>query len=733
MPAKNFILFTVDDLRSLSNWGHFSPLVSAPNIQRLMDEGTTFTRAVTQVPLCNPSRSSVMTGQQPADTGILDNRTPWFERIDPAQTLPATLKAAGAYVAMFGKHFPTEFPMPEGVREQLFDEYRAGSGDGDRALVARDEVRQTSPFDAGRYLGPESALRDRIVTDAATKFLRNRAPDLDEPFFLGVGIYKPHLKWWIPSEYYDRYDPAAIRAALRQSLADGTIIPGEGEYFDVPGMSRPSPEHALIEGDIDKWADYIHAYLAAVSYSDAKIGEVLDTLAANPRLAAETSILLWSDHGYSLGDKDRWGKFTHWREATETPLIIVDPDRAGGRIANQVVSLVDIFPTVLDMMGLDTPAALDLAGESLTPILRNPTREWTDPETGRGVALTTIYGSFSIRADAPALGDMRYARYPDGGEELYRLASDPNEHRNLLAPGVTLTRAEAAAAAAMRAMMDDALDRADVLVSDGARPTIGTAAAEFLVAGPEGAHDLRGGAGNDTYILYGPATVTERTGQGFDCIVLLDAEAARGFRIPTAVEMVMTPTDMIGNSFRNRIESQLGGRLEGRGGDDALVTRGGPAELIGGNGDDTLTGGNYADALYGGDGADTLRGGGGADRLRGGDGVDSLAGGSGADIFEFAQTSHSSRRYTDTILDFEGAGAAGGDLIDLRRIDADLATKGDQAFRFGGSGIGCLWVVENGDRATILGNVDLDPEPEVRIRVEFAGPVGHLSAQDFLL
>ena len=430
MAAKNFLMFSIDDMRTVSNWGHFAPLIRTPNMDHLAEMGTTFERAVTQVPLCNPARTSVLSGLQPSKTGVLDNQTPWYERVDPADTLPGVLKSAGAYVAMFGKHFHTEAPIDPAQRARMFDEFiPVNNTGGTSAQVIQDGLRHDQPFATGRYR-KASDLEDEHTVDAAVEFLRERAGDLDEPFFLGVGITKPHLNWWVPSAYFDLYDPAAIRAALRKSLQDGSIIPGNGEYFDVPPMSVPSPDHPQIAANFDLWADYIHGYLASVSYADAKVGEVLDALEADPALAADTAILLWSDHGYHLGDKDLWGKFTHWKEATQVPFIYVDPDEAGGQTAQQIVSLTDIFPTVLASMGIAVPARLGLTGDSLLPIVRDVDIGWYNPGTGRGIAMTTIDGSVSIRAHVPGKGDYRYTRYPDGTEELYDISRDPNEHVN---------------------------------------------------------------------------------------------------------------------------------------------------------------------------------------------------------------------------------------------------------------------------------------------------------------
>ena len=261
---------------------------------------------------------------------MLDNDLSWFERVDPAKTLPAVLKDLGVYVAMYGKHFHTD-AISSQDRAIMFDEFLPGFNQGSRAHVIEDEVQHDLPYKSGRYGGSPNDLQDEMTADVAIDFLQNTAGGLSQSFFLGVGIFKPHLNSWVPPEFFDRYDPLEIRAALEQSLEDGTIIPGNGEYFDVSPMNRPSGQHSKMAADVDLWVDYIHAYLAAISYADAKIGEVLDALEADPELAADTAILFWSDNGQHLGDKDSWEKFTHWREAAQVPLIVVDPDKPGGQ------------------------------------------------------------------------------------------------------------------------------------------------------------------------------------------------------------------------------------------------------------------------------------------------------------------------------------------------------------------------------------------------------------------
>ena len=718
--ARNFVMISVDDMRMLSDWGHFAPLVSTPNMDRLMDMGTTFDRAVAQVPVCNPSRTSVMSGLQPSRTGVLDNEVPWDERVAPADTLFGVLKAAGVYTASFGKIFHDETGIDAAQQSLMFDEFVMGFPySGAAGQVANDNLRHDNPFNSGKYQG---ALRDDDTVAQATDFLANRAGDLADPFFLAVGITKPHLNWWVPARYYDLYDSGEIRDALRESLRDGTMIPGNGEYFDVPPMTVPSPDHPAIAADLDLWADYIHAYLASVSYADAKVGEILDAVAADPALAGDTSILLWSDHGYHLGDKDQWGKFTHWREATQVPLILADPGAEGGQTAHQIVSLVDIFPTVLDSMNVDAPARLGLGGDSLLPIVENAEISWYAPANGRGVALTTIDGSVSIRVQLPGGDDYRYTRYPDGTQELYNITRDPNEHVNRVdfTTGEGLTPADTALRSTLGTLMNGQLAQNGYLLSNGVDATRGGAGDELLVTtNRAGANVLSGGGGDDTYLLYRNATITEAAGGGADLIVLRNDALEANFSLPANVEAIQINGPRFnGNDSGNRIiGSAAANRLDGLGGNDKLLGLG--------NGD----------TLNGGAGNDTLRGSHGNDRLVGGAGADVLEGGTGTDIFAFVSASDSTPSATDRILDF-GAPlkTSGGDRIDLSAIDANTGVSGNQAFVFGGTTAGHLRLVNNGTSTELLGNTDRDVTAEIRILLQDGATLANAyGAPDFVL
>lgn len=756
MPTRNVVVFTIDDMRSVEDWGNFAPLVVTPNLDRLMDRGTTFDRAVAQVPLCNPSRSSVLTGKQPSATGILDNDVPWYTRNDAADTLPAVLRQAGAYVAMYGKNFHDD-PIPAAQHRILFDDFLYPATDGNVSQVVNDGVRHTMPFQSGRYSGPDN-LRDAQTTAAAVNFLTHTAGDLDQPFYLGVGISRPHLNWIVPGQYWDLYSSAEIKAALQESLRDGTIIPAADEYFDVPPMNRPSSVHAQIAANIDLWVDYIHGYLASVSYADAKIGQVLDALAADPDMAADTSIVLWSDNGFHLGDQEKWQKNTPWRGDTEVPLVIVDPTAPAGQHARQVVSLVDIYPTVLDLMGIDTPGRLRLDGTSLVPLVKDADADWYDPAHGKGVGLSLVNGIVSLRAMVPGMGDLRYTVYPDGHEELYDVSNDPNEHVNRLHQdtGEGLTARDDRLHRTMSGLLDERMEAAGIHLSDHGARLNGNARAEMFISSTKAEGDVFAGRnGNDTYVLYADARVIEGEGGGNDSLYILNRQLERTYKLPANVEVVKVMANFTGNAADNWIAAtDSHGTLRGMGGDDTLNAAGGAGGFVldGGRGDDVLNGRNGDDVLRGGvgndilggsTGRDTLSGGAGHDVLRAGEGNDVLWGGAGADrlvgnegrdTFVFRATTDSSPAASDRIQGFDAPGATRGDVIDLSAIDANAGLAGNQSFEFGGTAAGHLRVVEEGRLTVVLANTDGNPDAEIRIVIEDHGiRASAYTADDFIL
>ena len=398
----------------------------------------------------------------------------------------------------------------------------------------------------------------------------------------------------------------------------------------MPPRTNASGTHAAMAADHDLWADYIHGYLASISYADAKVGQVLDALEADPALAADTAIVLWSDNGLHLGDHDRWEKFTPWREANEVPMIIVDPDQPGGQVADQVVSLVDIFPTVLDLMGIDIPARLDLSGESLVPIVSDVDIDWYNPDSGRGVALSTVLGIISIRALVPGYGDVRYSLYPGGQEELYTLGERPERARQPAElqdrEGADRPRRRAArggpgpAGGPPRRRAHPDQRRQDGRGRDRRRRA------------RHRRHRQRqqrpaGGGGGDTYLVYKASTITEAAGGGFDSIVMQNATLEKTFVLPANVEMIEVAHVFTGNAANNWIiGTGFAGTLKGMGGNDVIRAGNGGYAVDGGDGNDDLTGEKGKDTMLGGNGNDTIAAGVGDDSLVGGSGSDVLAG-----------------------------------------------------------------------------------------------------------
>jgi arylsulfatase A-like enzyme len=246
---------------------------------------------------------------------------------------------------------------------------------------------------------------------------RQLAAESGAPRFIAAGIDRPHLPWYVPQKYLDlhpldRIELPAVRADDLDDVAE-IARPGEADAVAVH-------EWITAEG---RWPEGVQAYLASVSFADAMVGRLLDALDASGR-AGNTIIVLWGDHGYHLGEKGRWHKSTLWEESTHVPLIIVAPGvTMPGSRTSRPVSLMDLYPTLAELAGLDTPEHVE--GRSLVPLLRDPSRVWDFP------AVTT----YGYRNHAARNERYRYIRYSDGSEELYDHETDPNEWTNLAGGG----------------------------------------------------------------------------------------------------------------------------------------------------------------------------------------------------------------------------------------------------------------------------------------------------------
>ncbi len=400
------LFIAVDDL---NDWvGHLggNPDVKTPHLDRLAARGVSFTNAHCAAPACNPSRAALLSGRRPSTTGIYHNADNWIDTLAATTTLPEHFRAQGYRVVGGGKIF-----HGGAKAERFFEEY-----------YRRDELPAPktphnglgrSHFDWKALDVAEADMPDyRLITWAIDQ-LNRPSP---KPLFLAVGIVKPHLPWYAPKKYFDLYpkEKLTLPSVPDDDLAD---IPPIGLR-----MANPEGDHRAVVAS-GQWRDAVQAYLATISFVDDQVGRLLDALDRSPR-AGNTVVVLWGDHGWHLGEKHHWRKFTLWEEATRAPLVWVAPGvaRPGGR-CGRPVDFMGIYPTLADLCGLPIPGHVE--GRSLRPLLEDPAAAWD------GMALTTHgRGEHAVRSET-----WRYIRYHDGAEELYDHAADPMEWRNLAGAG----------------------------------------------------------------------------------------------------------------------------------------------------------------------------------------------------------------------------------------------------------------------------------------------------------
>ncbi len=405
----NVLFIAIDDL---NDWigclgGH--PDVKTPNLDRLAQRGTLFTNAHCSAPLCNASRASLMTGLLPSTTGVYSNRQP-FRRVRPdAVTLPMHFMEHGYRAVGGGKIYHGGFPDPPSWQEYFPSQKQNKPPDPAPENPPLNGIPNTGHFDWGPIDVANGDMGDWQVADWAIGELGKKH---DKPFFHAVGIFRPHLPWYVPRKYFEMYPPEEV------------TLPNinENDLDDIPPMgvqiAKPDRDHKKVM-ESNNWRKAVSAYLACVSFADACVGRVIDALDRSP-YADNTIIVLWSDHGWHLGEKLHWRKFALWEEATHNVMMVVAPGvtRPGVRCARPV-TLLDIYPTLVELCGLRPKEGLE--GQSLVPLLKNPTASWERP------ALTTYKrGNHSVRTER-----WRYIRYNDGTEELYDHDNDELEWNNL--------------------------------------------------------------------------------------------------------------------------------------------------------------------------------------------------------------------------------------------------------------------------------------------------------------
>ena len=422
----NVLFIAVDDL---NDWvgclgGH--PQAKTPNIDTLAKKGVLFEQAHCAAPLCSPSRTSTMTGLRPSTTGIYGNLN-WFRDMPEYKnwvTLPQYFRRYG-YVAWGGGKlyhqahgkfsdatawdyvYSTQTGAVPPPKE---DRYKHGLRPKFESNPILARLIDWGPTDA-----PMEANPDWKTADGAAQFLQR---DHDKPFFLGCGIYLPHLPWYAPKKFFDMHPLENIELPAYKS----------DDFKDIPAIGRRMGEqHMKHIRESGKWKEAVQGCLAADSFADACVGHVLDALEKS-RYRDNTIVVLWGDHGYDVGEK-KIGKLALWEQTTRTPLIVYAPGNlpfgtpASGKICKSPVSLVDLYPTLLELCGLPENKQLD--GRSFAPLVDDPSADWPYP------AVITNSPHWLGVNHAVRSKRHHYIRYSDGGEELYDVNADPLQRKNL--------------------------------------------------------------------------------------------------------------------------------------------------------------------------------------------------------------------------------------------------------------------------------------------------------------
>lgn len=430
-------------LDDLNDWiepmgGH--PQSLTPNLSAFAKEAALFNNAYCASPSCNPSRTALMTGKHPYVTGVYNNPQIWRHILPNETTLPEYFKNAGYWTAGAGKIFHNNMPDPRSWNDyfpsliQHFPYYFLPDVDSiseEKVFTKQDnEIREDNPKGVtmnmpnsqGMYIAfdwaPLPYETEETGDYSSVKWVIDQlGKKHDKPFFLGCGIYRPHLPWYVPRKYYDKFPIESIKLPI-------TL---ENDLDDLPAQALKYTNgiyHRNIEKE-KKQKEAVQGYLAAINFTDELIGKLLDALGKS-EYADNTIVVIFSDHGWQLGEKAHWRKFALWENVIKSVLMIKTPeglisgdDLKMGSTIYKNVSLVDVFPTLTELCSL--PPKEGITGNSLVPLLKTPEANWDYP-----VVSTLGDNHFSIRKD-----QWHYILYNGNEEELYNLDDDPEEWKNL--------------------------------------------------------------------------------------------------------------------------------------------------------------------------------------------------------------------------------------------------------------------------------------------------------------
>jgi len=426
----NVLFVAIDDLNDwITPFGGHAQAIT-PNLESFANRGAmVFQNAHCAGPVCGPSRSALLSGFLPSTTGLYGNSQNMLdsELVQTHATLPEYFAKNGYWTISRGKIFHAHASKTGRDDGQwAFEEWepRMGGVGVDKAkLYSRNQniingqpgpeseftKRGGSEFAWGPTRGPKEETSDYRTAQWAAEQLQ---VERDEPFFMAIGLSKPHLPFYVPQEFFDLYDGVEVKAnPIKRDDLDDILRPDGQPKFKPTDDFLWLDENGLLD-------EATHAYLAAVSYADECLGVLLEALESSPH-ADNTIVVVWGDHGWHLGEKLRFRKATGWTEATRMPLMVRLPGMAGRQDTRRAVNLIDLYPTLIDLCGL--PEKPELDGRSFGPVLEDPMVAWEYP------TMTVLKeGDATVHDER-----WSYIRYDDGTEEVYDLRADPMEWDNL--------------------------------------------------------------------------------------------------------------------------------------------------------------------------------------------------------------------------------------------------------------------------------------------------------------
>ncbi len=422
IERPNVLFVSLDDLNDWTGYLGGHPQTRTPAMDRFAAGAVSFNNTQCTNPACNPSRTAVMTGYAPHTSGVYSNYQDWRIAIPERITLGHYFRENGYYSAGAGKIF--HYHM---VDTLCWDEYwpsKTKNMPNDPTPDKGPEGTVNMPVFEHMYMMFDWApmdIPDSLMGDyKSVKWVSGKLQEKhDKPFFLACGIYRPHVPWYVPSKYFDAFPLESVELPL---VLENDLDDLGDRAIEIAHRQGNYHKHVTEAG---LWQEAVRAYLASIYFADTMFGMLMEALDNSP-YADNTIVVVWSDHGWGLGQKEHWRKFALWENSVKTNLMIRVPPGVKGfpagsshQPSDRIVSLQDIYPTLIDLCGL--PPRDDIDGRSLVPLLRNPESEWNYP------AITSYdWGEFSIRTEK-----WRYIVYIDQSEELYDHETDPFEWHNL--------------------------------------------------------------------------------------------------------------------------------------------------------------------------------------------------------------------------------------------------------------------------------------------------------------